>query len=100
MLANLVNAFENQVVGRLVIDQQSAFTVQVLLESELDLLIQLGSIVSYDNVQLRQDPLDPTAIQVRFTYKPTFPLNHVNIIFSIDSTSGVTFSQSSTTQGF
>jgi hypothetical protein len=106
MLANLVDAFEEQVVGRMVINQESAFAIQVLLHSELDLLIQQGAIISYDNVQMRQDPIDPTAVQVRFTYKPVFPLNHINIIFSIDSTSGVSFdttpdaNQSTATQGF
>ncbi len=106
MLANLVDAFEEQVIGRMVINQETAFALQVLLHSELNLLIQQGAIISYDNVQMRQDPIDPTAVQVRFTYKPVFPLNHVNIIFSIDPTSGVSFdtsgesNQSTSTQGF
>ncbi len=100
MLANIVAAFEDQAVGRLVLDENAGFLVYLLLSGELELLIQQGAIKNYENIQVRPDPLDPTGLNVQFSYTPVFPLNHINISFSINANSGVTFDQSTSTQGF
>ena len=100
MLTNLVEALDTQAIGQLVLDPSAAFLIQVLLTSELQLLIDRGTIVSYNNIQVRPDPNDPTTLQVRFSYLPAYPLNHIAISFSIDASQGVSFDQSTTTQGF
>lgn len=100
MMKNLVEALDTQAVGQLILDAESNFLVQVLVSAELELLIQQGAIVSYDGVSVRQDPSDATALQVRFSYLPAYPLNHINISFSISAAQGVEFEQSTATQGF
>jgi hypothetical protein len=43
--------------------------------------------VDYANVQVRQ-LAQPTTIEVRFNYRPAFPINYINIVFGIDLTTG------------
>lgn len=100
MMRNLIEVLNSQVIGQLIIDVSSSFTIQVLVASELELLVQQGAIVSYDNIQVRPDPNDPTALQVRFSYLPAYPLNHIAISFSISQNEGVQFDTTTTTQGF
>jgi hypothetical protein len=100
MMKTLVEALDTQAIGQLVLDAEANFLIQVLISAELDLLIQQGAIVEYGEVQVRPDPSDPTALQVRFTYLPAYPLNHINISFSVSASQGVSFEQSTATQGF
>lgn len=100
MMTNLVEALDTQAVGQLVLDAQANFLIQLLVSGQLELMIQEGAIVSYQNIQVRPDKYDPTTLQVRFSYLPAYPLNHIVISFSVDSTQGITFDQSTTTQGF
>jgi hypothetical protein len=44
--------------------------------------------VDYSGVEAKLVSLDPTTIQVRFSYRPSFPLNYVDVKFSIDMTAG------------
>jgi hypothetical protein len=96
MMENIRTALEDQVVGQIVLDDQANFRVQLIISAELDLLVADGTIVSYDAIQCAPDPADPTALQVRFSYLPAYPLNRVSISFSINQSSGVTFDQTTT----
>jgi hypothetical protein len=100
MMKNLVEALDTQAVGQLILDSEANFLIQVLVASELELLTNQGAIAEYGDIQVRPDPADATALQVRFTYRPSYPLNRVAITFSITAESGVQFEQSTTTQGF
>ena len=101
MMNNIRVALEDQVIGQMILDNTATFRVQLLVADELQQLIDIGAIVSYNSIQVARDNVDPTALNVRFSYLPTFPLNHIAISFSIDSSSGVTFNTStaSTVQG-
>lgn len=96
MMENIRQVLDSQVVGQIVLDDQANFTVQLLVQNELELLVENATIVSYDSIQCSPDPNDPTALQVRFSYLPAYPLNRVSINFSIDQSSGVTFNSTST----
>lgn len=100
MMKNLVDVLDTQAVGTLILDTEANFSIQVLVAAQLELLVQQGAIVSYDNIQVRPDPNDPTSLQVRFSYLPAYPLNHITISFSISQQSGIEFDQATTTQGF
>jgi hypothetical protein len=100
MLRSIVEALDTQAIGQLVLDASANFLIQVLVSAELDLLIEQGAIVEYGDVQVRPSPSDPTALQVRFNYLPAYPLNHIAISFSVTAERGVTFEQSTATQGF
>lgn len=47
-------------------------------------------IVSYTGLTLRQQPGDPSVVEVKFAYKPAYPLNYIVISFSIDMSTGTT----------
>lgn len=96
MMENIRQVLDSQVVGQIVLDDQANFTVQLLVQNELELLVEQATIVSYDAIQCTQDPNDPTALDVRFSYLPAYPLNRVSISFSIDQSSGVTFNTTTT----
>jgi len=95
MMENIRQALEDQVIGQIVLDSQANFTVQLIITAELELLISEGAIVSYDSIQVSADPNDPSALTVRFSYLPAYPLNRISISFSINQSSGVTFDQTS-----
>lgn len=95
MMENIRQALDDQVVGQMIIDTTASFKIQLLVAAELQLLINTGSIVSYDAIQVSQDPNDPTAMLVRFSYLPAFPLNTVSVSFSIDTSQGVSFATTS-----
>lgn len=100
MMTNIQQNVDQQIVGQIVIDSNAAFAVQLVVTDVLELMVDNGAIVSYTGVQVQRDPTDPTAMQVQFSYLPAYPLNRVNIQFSVSSTSGVTVSSDQTqTQG-
>lgn len=47
-----------------------------------------GLIFDYAGVQYRLPPDAPTAIVVKFSYRPSMPLNYIQVQFSIDTTTG------------
>lgn len=96
MMENVRQALEDQVVGQILLDDQANFRVQLVVTGELELMVTQGAIVSYDQIQVSRDPNDATAMQVRFSYLPAFPLNRVGVQFSIDSSTGVTFDTTTT----
>lgn len=49
-----------------------------------------GTIVGYDGLAVRQRSTDPSVIEVRFAYRPAYPLNYIVIAFSINVATGET----------
>jgi hypothetical protein len=47
-------------------------------------------IVGFDSVQVKSTSTDPTILEVRFNYRPAFPINYIDIKFTVDLTSGAT----------
>lgn len=72
----------------IVADGSAATTVKLIAIGVLEQLRQRKEIVAYSGVQARILDSDPTTAEVRFAYKPTFPLNYVEIVFSLDLTNG------------
>jgi hypothetical protein len=56
--------------------------------SALEEATRLELIFEYGDIQYRINPIEPTAIEIRFAYKPTLPLNYIVVQFSIDTTLG------------
>ncbi len=89
MIESIRNTVEEQIIGSLYADADAPFTVQASIEGVLSSLVADQVIVGYGGVQARSlAPSQPTVIEVRFTYLPAYPLNYVNVVFSIDQTSG------------
>lgn len=54
----------------------------------LETCVESGLIDSYTGIKYRIPTNQPTLIQVRFMYKPSLPLNYIQVQFSIDTQTG------------
>lgn len=63
--------------------------IRGIVTNALETCLSNEVIVGYDGVSVDQIELDPTVIQVRYTYQPTFPANYILITFGVDITSGI-----------
>lgn len=61
-----------------------------VIEGILETAITNGFIVGYDNVKSRQTAGEPTVIEVKFRYRPAYPLNYIVVSFSINTETGET----------
>jgi hypothetical protein len=77
---------DNQIIGNLIADSNAPYVVAAAVTAVLAELLQSRDIVDYSPVQARLVSLEPTTIQVRFSYRPAFPVNYIDIQFSLDLT--------------
>lgn len=88
MIESVRDTLDRQVVGQIIADGNAPGIVRQTVIGVLELLRQSRDLVDYTGVDARLLSLDPTTIQVRFSYRPSFPLNYVDIQFSIDMSNG------------
>lgn len=75
------------------IDQNTALSVKSIVSGALETAKATGVIVDYSGLAVReQNPPsgDPTVIEVKFAYKPSWPLNYILVNFTVDTTTGNT----------
>jgi hypothetical protein len=72
----------------IVADGNAATVVKLLAIGVLEQLRLRREIVAYAGVEARILDSDPTTAEVRFSYRPAYPLNYVEIVFSLDLTNG------------
>lgn len=75
-------------IGEVVADGDAAIVVQSAVIGVLEELRNAGDLIDYGDVQARTLSLDPTQIEVRFSYRPAFPVNYITVGFSLDLTTG------------
>lgn len=88
VIESIRDTIETQIIGEVVADGEAPLLVNSAVIGTLEELKGGGDIVDYGSVQARTLSLDPTTIEVRFSYRPAFPVNYVNVIFSLDLTTG------------
>jgi hypothetical protein len=88
MIESVRDTLDRNVIGNVIADGNAPFVVRSTVVAVLEQLRQGRDLVDYSDVQARIMSLEPTTIQVRFSYRPAFPLNYVDVIFSIDMTAG------------
>jgi hypothetical protein len=86
MIASVRDTLDTQVVGSLIADANAPQIVATTVAAVLEGLRQARDLVDYANVEAQYTSLDPTTINVRFAYRPAFPINYINIEFSLDLT--------------
>lgn len=84
VVESLYNTFESQIIGQVVADTEAPVVVRTAVISTLEQVKSLGVISRYANVDARLLVNDPTTVEVRFSFTPLFPINHIDIIFSLD----------------
>lgn len=55
----------------------------------LESLVQQGVIDNYQNLRVRSLGVDPSVVEVKFEYKPIYPLNYIIIRFGINTETGL-----------
>jgi hypothetical protein len=71
------------------IDKTTPLRVKGIVGGVLESMVTQGVIVGYDELKARQRPGDQTIIEVKFRYKPSYPLNFILIQFVIDTSTGI-----------
>ncbi len=66
------------------IDANTTVAVKTIAAGALELCKGQDVIVDYSNLQVRQASAMPSVVEVRFSYKPSFPLNFITVTFSVD----------------
>jgi hypothetical protein len=73
------------------ISAETPLYVKSIVSGALENAKGTGLIVDYLGLAVRQQVLpggDPTVIEVRFSYRPTWPLNYVEVGFTVDTSTG------------
>lgn len=84
MIESIRDTIDTQIIGTVPADGNSPLVVKNAVIGVLESLRSARELVDYANVQARTVTNDPTTVEVRFSYLPAFPLNYVNVIFSLD----------------
>lgn len=96
MIESLRQTIDTQIIGSVPADGNAPFLVKNAVIGVLEALRNTAELVDYQGVQARTLTGDPTTVEVRFSYLPAFPLNYVNIIFSVDLTGSSTTTEVTT----
>lgn len=88
VIESVRDTIDRQLIGNLVADANATNVVRGTIIAVLEGLKNEKDIVDYTGVQARFVSLDPTTIQVRFSYRPAFPVNYINVEFSLDLSTG------------
>lgn len=81
------------------ITQTSVTQIKAIVQGALENCKNAGVIIDYTSLAGRSKPGDPQVIEIKFQYKPAWPLNYILISFSIDTTTGTTDFSAGTTVG-
>lgn len=88
MIESIRNTLDTQIIGTVPADGNAPLVVKNAVIGVLESLRQGRELVDYSGVQARVLSNDPTTVECRFSYRPAFPLNYVNVTFSLDLSAG------------
>lgn len=66
----------------------SPVEIRGIVEGVLQQAVASGLIIGYLNLSVRSSTADPTILEVKFAYDPTYPLNRINVSFAINTQTG------------
>ena len=72
------------------LDEDLLLSVKSNVQGVLESAVSDEVIIAYSGLTLRQTLADPSVVEVKFAYKPAYPLNYIVISFSIDMSNGTT----------
>lgn len=73
-----------------IIDDLTLANVKGSVDAALQSLMQVQAINNYGGVKVRQVPASPDVVEVRFTWKPSVPLNYITVRYAITLDTGET----------
>lgn len=68
--------------------EDSPLSVKSVVSGVLEYCQANGTFVGYRDLQSRIAATQPSIIEVRFSYRPSFPLNYIMVTFSVDLSTG------------
>lgn len=72
------------------LDDETVLAVKSAVQGMLEFCVSEGTIIGYNGLGVRQVSVDPSVVEVKFAYRPAYPLNYIMISFSIDMSTGTT----------
>lgn len=87
MMTALENMIDESFIGE-PIDNDTPIRVKGSVQSILEQLKMSTVIADYRGVVSRQHPTNVTTIEVKFEYKPAYPLNYVQVQFAVNTSTG------------
>lgn len=97
LIESIRDTLDRQIIGNLIADENAPFVVASAVSGVLAELLQQRDIVDYGPPSARLLSLEPTTIQVKFSYRPAFPVNYIDVSFSLDLTTQTITDNSATT---
>jgi hypothetical protein len=88
MAHRIKRSLDDSVVGLVVPDGRGPMLVENAVAAILETLRIEQVISAYQDVKGRLLTGDPTTVEVRFSYTPSYPLNNISVVFTIDTLSG------------
>jgi hypothetical protein len=88
MARRLKTALDGAIVGTIIPIGEVSMVVSSMVSAVLEQLKSEQALQGYADVQATLVPNNPTACTVSFTYLPTFPMNNINVSFTIDTNTG------------
>ncbi len=70
------------------VDEDLVFAIKSMMQGYLETSVQTETIIAYSGLAVRQRPDDPSVVEIKFAYRPAYPLNYIAISFSIDTSIG------------
>lgn len=97
LIESIRDTLDRQIIGNLIADENAPFVVSSSVEGVLNELLQQRDIVDFTSPSARLTSLEPTTIQVKFSYRPAFPINYIDVSFSLDLTTQTITDNAATT---
>lgn len=97
LIESIRDTLDRQIIGNLIADENAPFVVSSAVSGVLAELLQMRDIVDYSPPSARLLSLEPTTIQVKFSYRPAFPVNYIDVSFSLDLTTQTITDNAATT---
>jgi hypothetical protein len=88
MAHRLRQILDGSIVGQIIPDVDVPLRVGSVVQSILEGMLTEGLINGYGNVKARLLDTDATTVEVRYEYRPAFPINNVVVRFTINTTTG------------
>ena len=99
MMESIKQTIDNQIIGKIIADGNSPFIVSSAITGVLTLLQEANAIVAYSPVTSSLTSLNPTIITAVFSYRPSFPVDYVQVTFNLDLTNSIVTATNTTTSG-
>jgi hypothetical protein len=90
MIALVQNGLDESALIGSPINEDTPISVKSVVAGILEFCTDSAVIVAYGDLAVRVASLNPSVVEVKFAYRPSFPLNYIMVNFSINLNTGLT----------